>query len=43
MTSDPNTIQQYMKDVLPRLEAVDFVDRYAWFASRFATQVLLYV
>jgi len=38
MTNDPNTIQQYMKDVLPRLEAADFVDRYAWFASRFATQ-----
>ena len=39
MTSDPNTIKQYMQEVLPRLEAADYVDRYAWFASRFATQV----
>merc|ERR1712013_469839 len=38
MTSDPNTIKQYMQEVLPRLEAADYVDRYAWFASRFATQ-----
>ena len=39
MTNDPNTIKQYMQEVLPRLEAADYVDRYAWFASRFATQV----
>merc|ERR1712083_1106186 len=39
MTSDPNVIRQYMQEVIPRLEAADFVDRYAWFASGFATQV----
>ena len=39
MTRDPNVIKQYMQEVIPRLEAADFVDRYAWFASRFATQV----
>ena len=43
MTDDPNKIQEFMKDVLPKLEAADHVDRYAWFASRFATQVSVLV
>ena len=39
MTHDQNVIKQYMREVIPRLEAAHFVERYAWFASRFATQV----
>jgi len=31
-------IQTFMRELLPRLEAADFVARYAWFASRFPTQ-----
>ena len=38
-TRDPATIRRYMEELVPRLEAADYVDRYAWFASRFATQV----
>ena len=32
-------INKYMEDVIPRLDAAEFVDRYAWFASRFPKQV----
>ena len=42
MTNDPSMIKQYMEEVIPRLESADYVDRYVWFASRFATQVRLY-
>jgi len=38
MTDDPKVINKFMEDVLPKLEAADHVDKYAWFASRFATQ-----
>ena len=38
-TRDPAAIRRYMEELVPRLEAADYVDRYAWFASRFATQV----
>ncbi|KAL4230341.1 hypothetical protein ACF0H5_010724 [Mactra antiquata] len=31
---DPTVQLNYMKDVLPRLEAADFVFRYAWFTAR---------
>ena len=43
MTDDPKVINKFMEDVLPKLEAADHVDRYAWFASRFATQVSVLV
>ena len=43
MTDDPIKIKNFMEDVLPKLEAADYVDRYAWFASRFATQVSVLV
>ena len=32
-------IQAFMAELLPRLEAADHVARYAWFATRFPTQV----
>ena len=32
-------IEAFMAELLPRLEAADHVARYAWFATRFPTQV----
>ena len=36
---DKQKIKAYMEDVIPMLEAADYVEKYAWFASRFATHV----
>jgi len=33
-THDAHRQLQYMKDILPRLEAADYIHRYAWFVSR---------
>ena len=35
---DPEKIKAYMEKVVPMLEAADYVEKYAWFASRFPTQ-----
>jgi len=36
-TRDPDVALQYMKDILPLLEAADSVWKYSWFVSRFRT------
>jgi len=35
---DVDQIKTYMEKVVPMLESADYVEKYAWFASRFATQ-----
>lgn len=36
----PEVVQHFMKDVLPRLDALEFVERYAWFSGSEADKAL---